>query len=364
VTKPYLWWNLLAAKILFIFVFISVPLFHVQLLLLHHFGFPILQNFSVLLLTQVSLYLVLFLPVLLLASLTKSTGQFFLTIAGIVAVLFGIAWLATKVPSSGAENLPPIVEQLQTTLLWASVIAALVWQFARRRRWVSGGAFLGALAVYFLIGVLVPNAKIIEKKYPRVEAQTSPAKIALADPVDAAGARNPGPWPDAVPDINLYIPITVSGVAPGTMLMVDVMRITTDSAEHAKWTSGWKHQQVELWPEDQLKTLSYQVSRKEYEKIETKPLNLHIELALSEYQEADTRVLSLPPGTFVDETLGVCRLSAQLLSSTVQCLKPFHASGFMATVDAQQFSCPGNQKSYSDPQEAIFHAWESTNESP
>src|SRR5882762_5973473 len=41
-TKPYDWWQLLLAKLLFIFVFVSVPLFHVQLLLLHHAGFSTL----------------------------------------------------------------------------------------------------------------------------------------------------------------------------------------------------------------------------------------------------------------------------------------------------------------------------------
>jgi len=43
-----------------------------------------------------------------------------------------------------------------------------------------------------------------------------------------------------------------------------------------------------------VKSLSYEVARKEYEKIKTKPLNLHIELALSEYQEADARILLVP----------------------------------------------------------------------
>jgi hypothetical protein len=43
-TKPYVWWHLFLAKILFMFVFISVPLFHVQLFLLHHFRFPILSH--------------------------------------------------------------------------------------------------------------------------------------------------------------------------------------------------------------------------------------------------------------------------------------------------------------------------------
>src|SRR6202158_895539 len=50
VTTPCGWWNLLAAKLLFVLILISVPLFHVHLLLLHQFGFPILPNLSTLLL--------------------------------------------------------------------------------------------------------------------------------------------------------------------------------------------------------------------------------------------------------------------------------------------------------------------------
>jgi hypothetical protein len=45
VTKPYEWWNLLAAKVLFVIVVIFVPLFHVQLFLLHHFGFCARRRF-------------------------------------------------------------------------------------------------------------------------------------------------------------------------------------------------------------------------------------------------------------------------------------------------------------------------------
>lgn len=75
VTKPYEWWNLLAAKLLFIFVFISVPLFHVHLLLLQQFEFPILPNLSALLLTQIALYFVLFLPALLLRASQKTLAS-------------------------------------------------------------------------------------------------------------------------------------------------------------------------------------------------------------------------------------------------------------------------------------------------
>src|SRR5437016_7716645 len=136
VTKPYEWWNLLVAKLLFIFVFISVPLFHVHLLLLHQLGFPILPNLSTLVLTQLSLYFVLFLPALLLASLTKNLGQLLLTAACILLVGAGIAWLASKIPSGDMENPPAIVEHFQDFLLWGSVVAVPIWQFARRSRWV------------------------------------------------------------------------------------------------------------------------------------------------------------------------------------------------------------------------------------
>jgi hypothetical protein len=360
VTKPYEWWNLLAAKLLFILIFISFPLFHVHLLLLHQFGFPILPNLSTLLLAQLALYFVLFLPALLLASLTKSFGQLLLTAGCILLVGAGIAWLATKIPSGDMESPPAIVEHFQDFLLWGSVVAVPVWQFARRRRWVSAATLLGVLAVNSLISVVVPNAKTMEKDYPPVEAQTSPAKIAIRQPAEMTSPRNANPWFDAAPEVDLSVPITVSGVASGAMVMVDVMKITTDSPQDSRWSLGWKYQRVELWPEDQLKSLSYGVGRKEYEKIKTKLLNLHIELALSEYQEVDARILPLPAGRFVDETLGLCRVDPRQ-SSRIQCLKPFHAPGLMATFDPQKFPCTGDGHSYTIQEDAISHAWEFTN---
>jgi hypothetical protein len=360
VTKPYEWWNLLAAKLLFILIFISVPLFHVHLLFLHQFGFPIAPNLSTLLLTQLALYVVLFLPALLLASLTKNLGQLLLTAACILLVVVGIAWLGTKIPSGDMESPPAIVEHFQAILLWGSVIAVPVWQFARRRRWVSAAALLGTLAVNSLISVIVPNAKTAEMDYPLVEAQTSPAKIAIRKPAKMTSRRNANPWADVLPDVYLNVPITVSGVAPGTMVTVDVMKITTDSLQDSRWSHGWKYQHVDLWPEDQLKSLSYEIARKEYEKVKTKPLNLHIELALTEYEEADARILPVPAGRFIDETLGICYVDARQ-SSSIQCLKPFHAPGLMVTFDPQKFSCTGDENSYTIPENAISHAWESTN---
>src|SRR6516162_10209236 len=79
-TKPYIWWQLLLAKLLFVLVFICVPLFHVQLFLLHYFKFPILRNLLPVFSMQLSLLLLLICFCVLLASLTKNLVQVLLVV--------------------------------------------------------------------------------------------------------------------------------------------------------------------------------------------------------------------------------------------------------------------------------------------
>src|SRR5258708_30382430 len=75
VTKPYEWWALLAAKELFLVVCFGVPLFFVQLYLMHHAGFPVLRNLLGILTMQFELGFILFLPSVALGSLSKGLGQ-------------------------------------------------------------------------------------------------------------------------------------------------------------------------------------------------------------------------------------------------------------------------------------------------
>jgi len=282
-----------------------------------------------------------------------------LTVGCILAVAAGIAWLVSKTSSGEAKTPPAFVESFQTILMWGSFLVILGWQFARRRRLVSAAALLVVLGLNSLIDVVVPNANTMEKKYARVQAQTSPAKIAIAQPTEANDGRNINFSPDAT-EVRVNVPITVSGVASGTMVVVDVMRITAGSAEDSQWSRGWEYQQVDLWPEDQSKMLSYEMGHKEYQKIKTEPLNLHIELGLSEYQEADARILAISPGRFVDDALGICRVTSGPYSS-IECLKPFQAPGFMATFDPQKLPCTVDERSGFIQEDVVSHAWGYTN---
>jgi hypothetical protein len=71
-----------------------------------------------------------------------------------------------------------------------------------------------------------------------------------------------------------------------------------DSLQDSRWSRGWKRQYIQVWSEDRQQDLSYEVDRREYEKIKTRILHLRIELLLTEYQEADAHNLSISAGRF------------------------------------------------------------------
>src|SRR5215467_389552 len=71
VSKPYIWWQLLLAKVLFAFAFVSVPLFSIQLLLLHQAGFSALANIGRVFMMQFTFALIVIAFAFALASLTK-----------------------------------------------------------------------------------------------------------------------------------------------------------------------------------------------------------------------------------------------------------------------------------------------------
>jgi len=282
-----------------------------------------------------------------------------LTVAGILVVGAGLVWLMTMFPhGDDVKTSPVIVDRLQDCLIWGALLAVPIIQFARRRRWRSLVGLAGAVAINTLLSVVVPSAMTTETEYPVVQPQQAPVKIDIRAIPEIPHRSNASGWSDAVPDVYLNIPVSVSGVAPGSMVRVDLLKLTADSPQSSRWSLGWKYQSEELWPEDQLTTLSYEVNRKEYEKVKSVPMNIHLELALSEYEEGDARLLRIPAQDFRDTTLGICRIGPPR-SKLLECLTTFHEPGFMATADPRDFPCPKDENDEALSGDAISYAWKS-----
>lgn len=354
VSKPYIWWQLLLAKLLFIFVFISVPLFHVQLLLLHHAGFSTLANIGRLFLMQFTLPLLIIAFTFALASLTKNLAQALLGIGIVVVILIVGIWL-DSITSHMTGDSSRIMDTLESLLLFGPLILVPVWQFARRRTWVSR-ATIAACAGMATLLPLIPFSRSVEQSYQLLSLRDSPAQFSI--PPIPKVPDNPSGLPSFMTEAVLSIPLIVSGVAPGSVVLINGVNLTVDSSDDGHWTRGWVGQYQQLWPGSQRQDLNYQVKRKEYEKVKAKLQNLRIQLALSEYEEDDARTLVLPATTFRDNDLGICRLMTRGYQ-VLECRKPFHSPAYMGRFDAPHSPCGSVQRySNSPPRNLdVAYAW-------
>ncbi len=334
VTKPYEWEKLLLAKLLFIFTFITVPLGLVQLFLLHHAGYPLRHSLPGVLLMQFTLPLLLILFSVSLACLTRNLGQALIGVGLVMVVLIVGAELTSRLTLNPLRDPSKFSQILESFLPFAALILVPIWQFARRHTWASRGTLAASFAAAALISIL-PSSSSVEKSHPFVVAKDAPAQFAIESIPQITGEQKP--WPDSV-ELGLRIPVTVSGVAPGTLIFVDGINIAAGALDDARWSPGWSVQFLQIWPEDRYKTLTYSAKRTEYEKIKSKPLNLHIQLLLEEYEGGDPRTLLIPPGPFRDRSLGICWLTP-MGTSVLQCVTPFRAPAYIARFDAPNSPC-------------------------
>lgn len=353
VSKPYIWWQLLLAKLSFIFVFVSVPLFHVQLLLLHHAGFSMLDNIGRLFLMQFTLPLIIIAFAFALASLTKNLAQALLGIGIVVVILIAGIWL-DSVTSHMTGDSSGVMDTLESLLLAGPLILVPVWQFARRRTWAARATIAACAGIATFLS-LIPFGRSVEQSYPLLSLRDFPAQFSI--PPIPKVSENPSGLPSFMTEAALSIPLNVSGVLPGSVVHINGLNVTVDSSDDVRWTRGWVGQYQQLWPGGQRQNLNYQVKRKEYEKVKAKLQNLHIQLALSEYQEADARTVVLP-AVFRDDDLGICRLTTRGYQ-VLECRKPFHSPAYMGRFDAPHSPCGSAQRFPNSPPTNldVAYAW-------
>jgi hypothetical protein len=360
-TKPYIWWQLLLAKLLFVLVFICVPLFHVQLLLLHYFKFPILRNLLPLFWMQLSLLLILICFCVLLASLTKNLVQVLLVVGVAALVAIGAAlWnRGTYSHSSAMEATPPFVDHLGDLLIYGGLAGAVAWQFARRRRWITIVALIVLIGLVAAISTAFTSSKVAERRYTFVDSSAAPLKISVR-PIEPSNV-NKDYSSDPSPEVQLTIPVTVSGVSAGSVIQLNAVNIHAEFPEKSTWSRDWLYESRDFWPEDQEKTLAYSVDRKEYQKIRDTPLQLRVDLAISEYQLVDAHTLPIASQRVSDRAFGDCRISS-FDNSQMHCLYPTRIPEYVIRFDPQQSGCVDDGSEERRQSDTVSYAWKSRDE--
>jgi hypothetical protein len=225
ITRPYRWTSLIASKLLFIALFLNLPVFLVQLYGLLLAGFPLNWAWVGLVWSQVLLVLAFLLPVAALAAITPGMIAFMFLELVTVMVVFGLGessffGFAIRRPwPTGVEWIP---NSFLVSLAGAAAITVLLLQFRRRRtvvsRFLAGGSLLAGVAIYLFL----PPQFALNSEASLTKSEIDSGSLQLRRANDPIVFSTLG---------QIAIPILLSGVQVGTEVKVDGLSGTMEGPD-------------------------------------------------------------------------------------------------------------------------------------
>jgi hypothetical protein len=220
VTRPYRWPSLLAAKLLFIGLFVNLPVCLYQAYVLIRYGYTFHSAWSGLIWYQILLILCLSLPAAALAALTPGMVSFGLLELLLAAIVFALSEGGTLGLPVSRAAWPTGVEWISNSLLVAAIAIAaaaiLILQFRRRKtllsRVIAASAVLAGVSLFLL---LPPQFAL------NAEARLAPASIDARSLQMALAETRPMSSQITSPQVLIPIPIRVTGLSQGIDLKAD-----------------------------------------------------------------------------------------------------------------------------------------------
>lgn len=158
ITRPYRRSSLVAAKILFVLLFINIPVCLVQMTIFLSQGFGLRGNLAGILWAQCLLMFLVSLPITALASLTRTIGGFALCGVVLAGAVLGLRVVTGPVPDL---SLDPLWLRLSLpALLLAVTSVAVLWLQYGQRRTRTSQALAGASAAVVLLALLLVPARV------------------------------------------------------------------------------------------------------------------------------------------------------------------------------------------------------------
>lgn len=352
VTRPYDWKKLLAAKLLFVVTFVNLPLVLADVMLLWIGGFPDSSSRALGVLWMQLLWAgFVFLPITALATVTANVGQIALAIFGVALYFVSLAFLSSTLPTGlpTAEMLPNLITM---TVLIGACVVVTVWQYARRQTVRARGLLVGALLAVVVVAVATPHRLLVARTYPEAASgQQLPAQLAF-DPVKPLPSK-------AVPDtesksqIAFQIPLRITGVGEGTMVVVDGTRATIEGLGGFWWDSGWRQDRSVLLPNLEHFSTGLMLDKERFERLQSAPVKLHISFALTAFRD-QKKLDVVVDREFAVKDVGRCSLEGR---GRIRCRYALQRPSFMVTTPLSAMTCAGRAGT-APAAGAVARSWE------
>jgi hypothetical protein len=243
---------------------------------------------------------IVILPLVALAAVTRDFARMTLAILGVLVCLILISWLVSAFPGAGIST--PFGDSLSLFLVICGCLFVVGLQYAARKTrssWIILAVTLGIVAV---VACAAPDQALMDRRYP---AEQAPG-------VEFTYRNDPGSEPAASvaqgpQDVVINVPVHVSGIAAGSMMIPEAIRVTLEAADGTHWTSFWQPIYIDkLFPGERTARASFALPRPQYEKLKPMPLHAHITLAFVRARQRETTTISLPLDDFQVPGFGIC----------------------------------------------------------
>ena len=262
ITRPYEWKELLAAKLLFLVVFLYVPLLVAQCAILAQAGFSPFRFLPGLLFDSLLFTGVLVFPLVVLATVTRNFARMTLAILSAATSLIAVAWLASNAPPDRVAL--PHGTEMGFVLALCLCVAVVVVQYAKRN--IKIARSLLAL-VLVILGVCAmggaPSDAGMNQTYASRPPAVTAAQFAYRDQPDSTPSAYVTRKNDRV---GISIPVFVSDVPDGTIAIPDDLKVTLEAPGGAHWTSVWQPVFMEkFFPGENSARAAFTMPRKVYD---------------------------------------------------------------------------------------------------
>jgi hypothetical protein len=292
-TRPYEWKELLAAKILFLAVFLVLPFVAAQCLLLIAAGFHPTSFLFGLLFNLLLTTGILIVPLVALAVVTSSFGRMTLTLLGVLIWVVCIAALSASFDNSNASS--PYADRLSIPLVLCLGGSAIAIQYAVRRTWLARLLLLVLPLTITGIAFSVSGESLINQAYPRPAGKPD---LSLQLSLIADSHDKPTAWDIAnSKDVEVRLPFRISGVRDGYAVIPNVVTVSVEAPDGLHWTSPWQAIYNQQYvPESRETAIDFKMSRLQYDRFKSMPVNLLLSFAMTEAHASAVTRIPVPAG--------------------------------------------------------------------
>jgi hypothetical protein len=351
ITRPYQWKKLLPAKVMFIAVFINLPLLVVQTSLLWKGGFAPARYVRGLLWMQCLWLMLLILPMTTLSAVTSGLGQTVLVLLGVLLSVIGLAALSSAIPDIGLPVAQRIPEWFQPTILLGACVVVILWQYAWRRTLHSRLLLAVASGIVLVTMTLTPHRSFDPHAYPQISSgQQLPVQLTF----DPAKSTAVGGAQIEKNRVYVQLPLLVSAIERDSVVVIDGMIVEIENPGGLHWNSGWFASSLFLLPAQTHADVSLAVDKVFFDQVKSSSAKVHISFALTAFQSKETRRITVEGGEFSTPGNAWCSIYPEI--SGLQCRSPLKTPFLLVTALSEESTCPLQENEKAVTPGTIFSA--------